>query len=89
MTTKRFYEINSQMLGLKTIQDKNRRYTFPPLKTEKNHMFLKALNELVVDYNILKKENEQLKKRIKVLEDSIDGLTGTIAHYDIDEVLND
>ena len=69
MTEKRFYEINSQILGLKTIQDKNKRYTFPPLKTEKNHMFLKALNELVADCNILKKENEQLKQQVRNISD--------------------
>ena len=32
-------------------------------------------------------ENEQLKQRIKVLEDSVDGLAGTIAHFDLDEVM--
>lgn len=37
--------------------------------------------------NDLSDENEQLKKRIKVLEDTIDGLTGTIAHFDLDEVM--
>ena len=62
MTTKRFYEINSQILGLKTIQDKNKQYTFPPIKTEKNHMFLKALNELVTDCHSLQKENGELKQ---------------------------
>lgn len=56
MTTKRFYEINSQILGLTTIQDKNKRYTFSPMKTEKNHMFLKALNELSTNCSQLKKE---------------------------------
>lgn len=30
----------------------------------------------------LYEENEQLKQRIKVLEDSVDGLAGTIAHFD-------
>ena len=35
----------------------------------------------------LYEENEQLKQRIKVLEDSVDGLTGTIAHFDLDEVM--
>lgn len=37
--------------------------------------------------NNLQKENEQLKQRIKVLENTIDGLTGTIAHFDLDEVI--
>ena len=32
-------------------------------------------------------ENEQLKQRIKVLEDTVDGLAGTIAHFDLDEVM--
>ena len=32
--------------------------------------------------NELNDENEQLKQRIKVLEDSVDGLAGTIAHFD-------
>lgn len=42
------------------------------------------------ELNRLEEENEQLKQRIKVLEDTIDGLTGTIAHFDLDEVmLND
>lgn len=31
--------------------------------------------------------NEQLKQRIKVLEDTVDGLVGTIAHFDLDEVM--
>ena len=66
MTKKRFYEINSQILGLKTIQDKNKRYTFPPIQTEKNHMFLKALNELSTDCSQLKKENDELKEKYKV-----------------------
>ena len=35
----------------------------------------------------LYEENEQLKQRIKVLEDSVDGLAGTIAHFDLDEVM--
>lgn len=39
--------------------------------------------ELIRLYN----ENEQLKQRIKVLEDSVDGLAGTIAHFDLDEVM--
>ena len=37
--------------------------------------------------NELNDENEQLKQRIKVLEDSVDGLAGTIAHFDLDEVM--
>lgn len=32
-------------------------------------------------------ENEQLKQRIKVLEDTVDGLTETIAHFDLDEAM--
>lgn len=35
----------------------------------------------------LQYENEQLKQRIKVLEDTVDGLAGTIAHFDLDEVM--
>ena len=69
MTQKRFYEIDSQILGLKTIQDKNKRYTFPPLKTEKNHMFLKALNELSTDCSQLKKENAELKVKVDFYKD--------------------
>lgn len=37
--------------------------------------------------NELFDENEQLKERIKVLEDANAGLVGTIAHFDIEEVL--
>ncbi|MBR3141118.1 MAG: hypothetical protein IKF11_09705 [Methanobrevibacter sp.] len=47
----------------------------------------KTNNELRECYSKLEKENEQLKQRIKVLEDTIDGLTGTIAHFDLDEVM--
>lgn len=44
----------------------------------------------------LEKENEELKKRIKELEienqgqsDVIDGLQGFIAHFDLEDILND
>lgn len=51
----------------------------------------KKLNELCAKYGFevgrLEEENEQLKQRIKVLEDSVDGLAGTIAHFDLDEVM--
>ena len=47
----------------------------------------KTNNESRECYSKLEKENEQLKQRIKVLEDTIDGLTGTIAHFDLDEVM--
>lgn len=43
-------------------------------------VFLKLVNRIA-------EENEQLKQRIKVLEDSVDGLAGTIAHFDLDEVM--
>ena len=43
--------------------------------------------EIVDLLNCLNDENEQLKQRIKVLEDSVDGLDGTIAHFDLDEVM--
>ena len=43
--------------------------------------------EIVDLLNCLNDENEQLKQRIKVLEDSVDGLAGTIAHFDLDEVM--
>ena len=39
--------------------------------------------------NSLKIENEELKQRIKTLKDTIDGLTGTIAHFDIEEQMGD
>ena len=38
--------------------------------------------EIVDLLNCLNDENKQLKQRIKVLEDSVDGLAGTIAHFD-------
>lgn len=37
--------------------------------------------------NQLSDENEELKQRIKVLEDSVDGLVGTIAHFDLEEMM--
>lgn len=44
----------------------------------------------------LKKENEQLKSKVKELEienqgqsDAIDGLQGFMAHYDLEDILND
>lgn len=43
--------------------------------------------EIMEANNKLEEENEQLKQRIKVLEDSGDGLAGTIAHFDLDEVM--
>ena len=43
--------------------------------------------EIVDLLNCLNDENKQLKQRIKVLEDSVDGLAGTIAHFDLDEVM--
>lgn len=58
---------------------------------EKLKIFLKAVNEELDlanrDYDTLEEENEQLKQRIKVLEDTVDGLAGTIAHFDLDEVM--
>ena len=60
-------------------------------ENEKLKIFLKAVNEELDlanrDCDILEEENEQLKQRIKVLEDSVDGLAGTIAHFDLDEVM--
>ena len=32
-------------------------------------------------------ERKLLKKKVKTLEDTIEGLTGTIVHYDLEEVL--
>ena len=58
---------------------------------EKLKIFLEALNEELSlanrDCDILEEENEQLKQRIKVLEDTIDGLTETIAHFDLEEMM--
>ena len=55
---------------------------------EDSKIFLKAVNEELDlanrDCDILEEENEQLKQRIKVLEDTVDGLAGTIAHFDLD-----
>ena len=60
-------------------------------ENKKLKIFLKAVNEELDlanrDCDILEEENEQLKQRIKVLEDSVDGLAGTIAHFDLDEVM--
>lgn len=57
-------------------------------ENEKLKIFLKAVNEELDlanrDCDILEEENEQLKQRIKVLEDTVDGLAGTIAHFDLD-----
>lgn len=44
--TKRFYETDSKLTGLKVIIDRQGEYTFSPLTHEQNHMFLKALNNL-------------------------------------------
>ncbi len=41
--------------------------------------------EIVDLLNCLNDENKQLKQRVNVLEDTIDGLTGTIAHFDLEE----
>ena len=46
-----------------------------------------SIGEVLDKLNELSEENEQLKQRIKVLEDSVDGLAGTIAHFDLDEVM--
>lgn len=43
------------------------------------------LLELAEYVDKLQEENEQLKQRIKILEDTVDGLAGTIAHFDLDE----
>ena len=45
------------------------------------------MEDLCLLLNELNDENEQLKQRIKVLEDSVDGLVETIAHFDLDEVM--
>lgn len=45
------------------------------------------LNELNEENKELKEENERLKQRIKVLEDTVDGLAGAIAHSDLGEVM--
>lgn len=62
-------------------------------ESEQLKIFLEALKEELSlanrDNDALEKENEQLKQRIKVLENTIDGLTGTIAHFDLDEVIGD
>lgn len=65
--------------------------------TDENEQLKKTNQELndelqeTIGYLSLKsgveKENEQLKQRIKVLEDTVDGLAGTIAHFDLDEVM--
>ena len=56
---------------------------------EENEQLKSREHELALEINALVDENEQLKQRIKVLEDTIDGLTGTIAHFDLDEMMND
>ena len=43
------------------------------------------LNNLNDENNELKKETVQLKQRIKILEDTIDWLTGTIAFFELEE----
>lgn len=55
-----------------------------------------TFNEVVDILNTFNDENEQLKKRIKELEienqgqsDAIDGLQGFIAHFDLEDILND
>ena len=48
---------------------------------------MKLLNFFDRKNDELFEENEQLKQRIKILEDTIDGLTGTIAHFDLDGVI--
>ena len=40
-----------------------------------------SIDELVELLNEFQKENEQLKKKVKTLEDIIEGLTGTMAHF--------
>lgn len=56
MNEKRFYETDSKIDGLKVIIDKDKYYTFPPLKKEQNHMFLKALNEISEHNDMLEYE---------------------------------
>lgn len=73
---------------LKQLEDENEQ-----LKSENKGLQGKAsswkitASEQIMEQSELMKENEQLKQRIKVLEDTIDGLTGTIAHFDLDEVI--
>lgn len=45
------------------------------------------LNDLSDENEQLKKENEKLRKENQALKDANDGLTGTIAHFDLDEVM--
>lgn len=68
MTEKRFKIKPSAMRNNKyVIHDSKKKYTFPALDSTCNHMFCKALNGL-------EEENEQLKQRIKELEQEIGDL---------------
>ena len=77
MTEKRFVDD-----GYEAIDEQS----FTDTLTDKTY-YVDYFDEIIKLVNNLSEENEQLKQRIEVLEDTIDGLTGTIAHFDLDEVM--
>ena len=82
MTEKRF-KLRLSKLGNGMITDTQKR---EDLYFDKEFLDV-ALPKTNEWLNELAEENKQLKQRIKVLEDSVDGLAGTIAHFDLDEVM--
>ena len=77
---KRFYRDFSEKYGT-SIRDKS---------NDDKPVFIFSVHgseDLCDIFNEFADENEQLKQRIKVLEDTVDGLAGTIAHSDLGEVM--
>ena len=60
---KRFVEVDSKIKGLKVIIDNEDIYSFSPLTKEQNHMFLKALNALSENTELLEEEIVDLRVR--------------------------
>lgn len=76
MTNKRYSKFQSEITGLFCIADENHKETFGGMDNEYNCMRI---------VNILNQKEERIKKLEKeneILKDTIDGLSGMMAHME-------
>mgnify|MGYP003302619347 CR=1 FL=1 len=77
MTDKRFTDD-----GIEEIENQS----FTDNLTEKTYWIDNGLDEIVELLNELHEENERLRKENKSLKDANEGLVGTIAHFELEDL---
>ena len=94
MTEKRFTmcygqnDINGWTMGIVDWQTKEPfNYTTYEVHSSSITDTKDEMEDMCLLLNELDDENKKLKQRIEVLEDTVEGLTETIAHFDLDEVM--